>query len=182
MNYFFSSINPGIKPVYFIIAAMIALITASITRHYQRQNQITKNQAIALILLTTYIFLVFASTVFSRTTRGSYHYELIPFWSYRKIWQGSKDLLWEDIFNGFMLLPVGVLMPMILKDNRGAKAFRRVLLIGFLTSLTIELLQLVMKRGLFEFDDMFHNTIGVAIGYGIWWKITLKFNQRKQGA
>jgi glycopeptide antibiotics resistance protein len=181
MNYFFSSINPGIKPVYFIIAAMIALTTASISRHYQRQNRITKTQAIALILLTTYMFLVFASTVFSRTSKDSYQYELIPFWSYRKIWQGSKELLWEDIFNGFMLLPVGVFMPMILKNHRGAKAFRRVLLMGFLTSLTIELLQLVMKRGLFEFDDMFHNTIGVAIGYGIWRKITMKFNQRKQG-
>jgi glycopeptide antibiotics resistance protein len=181
MNYFFSSINPGIKPIYFIMAIMIAFITASITRYYRRQKRITKVQAIALIILTTYIFLVFASTVFSRTTRDSYHYKLIPFWSYRRIWQGSKELLWEDIFNGFMLLPVGVFMPMILKENRGAKTFRRVLLMGFLTSFTIELLQLVMKRGLFEFDDMFHNTIGVAIGYGIWWKITLKFNQRKQG-
>lgn len=27
------------------------------------------------------------------------------------------------------------------------------------------------KRGLFEFDDMFHNTIGVAIGYWIYWNL-----------
>jgi glycopeptide antibiotics resistance protein len=45
----------------------------------------------------------------------------------------------------------------------------RVALLGFLTSFTIELLQLILKRGLFEFDDMFHNTIGVGIGYGVWW-------------
>jgi glycopeptide antibiotics resistance protein len=50
----------------------------------------------------------------------------------------------------------------------------RIILIGFLISLTIEILQLVTKRGLFEFDDIFHNTLGVAIGelgYWIWWKV-----------
>jgi hypothetical protein len=33
------------------------------------------------------------------------------------------------------------------------KVFRRVILLGFFTSLTIEILQLIAKRGLFEFDD-----------------------------
>jgi glycopeptide antibiotics resistance protein len=85
-----------------------------------------------------------------------------------------------------MLLPEGVLLPIALNDYKcnckrqvqpleKSKNFRatgffcQVALLGFLTSLSIELLQLVLKRGLFEFDDMFHNTLGVIIGYGIWW-------------
>ena len=39
---------------------------------------------------------------------------------------------------------------------------------AFAVSLTIELTQLITKRGLFEFDDMFHNTLGAIIGYGVY--------------
>jgi glycopeptide antibiotics resistance protein len=175
MNYFLLSINPSIKPVYFVVAVMIVLFMTAITRHFQCQNRITKAQSIALILLTTYLFLVFASTVFSRTPDDYYSYELIPFWSYRAIGQGSIGLLWEDIFNILMLLPMGILMPIFLKENRGKQAFGRVVLMGFLLSLTIEILQLVTKRGMFEFDDLFHNTLGVAIGCWIWWKVKNRF-------
>jgi glycopeptide antibiotics resistance protein len=74
-----------------------------------------------------------------------------------------------------MLLPMGILMPIFLKENRGKQAFGRVVLMGFLLSLTIEILQLVTKRGMFEFDDLFHNTLGVAIGCWIWWKVKNRF-------
>jgi glycopeptide antibiotics resistance protein len=149
------------------MAAIIAFITITITRRCQRKKLISRKQAIALVLLTTYIFLVFASTVFSRTATSQYTYELIPFWSYRKILQGSESLFWEDIFNVLMLLPVGIFVPIVITGGEKERLFFRVLRIGFLISFTIEILQLVMKRGLFEFDDMFHNTLGVAIGYWI---------------
>ena len=32
-------------------------------------------------------------------------------------------------------------------------------------SLCVELLQLVLKRGLCEFDDVFHNVLGSMVGY-----------------
>ena len=38
---------------------------------------------------------------------------------------------------------------------------------GFVFSSVIELSQLVLKRGLCEFDDVFHNTLGCVIGYGV---------------
>ena len=40
----------------------------------------------------------------------------------------------------------------------------KVVLIGFLLSASIEIIQLVFKIGLFEFDDMIGNTIGCLIG------------------
>jgi glycopeptide antibiotics resistance protein len=82
---------------------------------------------------------------------------------------GSRSLFWEDVFNVIMLIPVGFLLPACKKN--GAKSgigIRGIMLITFLISLTIEMLQLVLKRGLFEFDDMFHNTLGGVIGYGIY--------------
>ena len=38
---------------------------------------------------------------------------------------------------------------------------------GFIFSSVIELSQLALKRGLCEFDDVFHNTLGCVIGYGV---------------
>jgi glycopeptide antibiotics resistance protein len=106
--------------------------------------------------------------------------------SHRQVWE--ENLFWEDIFNVFMLLPVGALLPIISGgngrksgekssiENRTKTRPGRIILIGFLISLTIEILQLVTKRGLFEFDDIFHNTLGVAVGelaYWIWQKVKL---------
>ena len=171
MDYIFSSANPRIELIYFVIAVILALLAGVVTEYCRRQGRMSKAQSIAVILLTAYIFLVFASTVFSRTSNEYYSYELIPFWSYWEILNGSKSLFWEDVLNVIMLFPMGILLPIMMEDDAGNKGFRRAILIGFLTSLTIELLQLVTKRGLFEFDDMFHNTLGVAIGYRLYWKI-----------
>jgi glycopeptide antibiotics resistance protein len=70
-----------------------------------------------------------------------------------------------------MLLPMGVLLPILMGCDRKNKRFGRVIFSGFFTSFTIEVLQLIGRRGLFEFDDMFHNTLGVMIGYGIYWLV-----------
>lgn len=80
-------------------------------------------------------------------------------------------MFWEDVLNVIMLFSVGVLLPIVIKDDGKNKRFRTVILIGFFISLTIELLQLFTKCGLFEFDDMIHNTLGVAIGYWCCWII-----------
>lgn len=175
MDYIFSAVNPRIEPVYFVVTVIIAMLTGMITKHCRCQGRLSKGQSIAIVLLTVYIFLVFASTVFSRTLKSDYSYKLIPFWSYQKILAGSKRLFWENVFNVILLTPMGILLPIAMRrhiDNDGRRRrhlFRRVILVGFLTSLTIELLQLVLKRGLFEFDDIFHNTLGVVIGCWFYW-------------
>jgi glycopeptide antibiotics resistance protein len=159
------------------------LLTGMVTAYYHGQGKLFPVQSIVLMLLTTYIFLVFTSTVFSRAPKDCYDYELIPFWSYWEIWKGEKSLFWEDVFNVIMLFPIGVLLPIVLepvwKDGR-KKTFMRVVLTGFLTSLSIEILQLVTKRGLFEFDDMFHNTLGVVIGYWIYQKFRSRLLTREK--
>lgn len=63
-----------------------------------------------------------------------------------------------------MLIPVGTIIPCLSKY----KKFAITIASGVSISLFIELLQLVTKRGLFEFDDIIHNTLGVIIGYGIY--------------
>ncbi len=166
MDYIFQSADPKIKPEYFAVAVIIAILAGVVTECCRRQGKLTKTQSVAVVSLTVYIFLVFASTVFSRVPKDYYNYKLVPFWSYRQILKGSRSLFWEDALNVVMLFPVGVLFPMAMAGNRhnSKKLFRRTVLTGFLIALVIECLQLILMRGLFEFDDMFHNTIGVAIG------------------
>lgn len=61
----------------------------------------------------------------------------------------------------FLLLPVGTLLPIGLRKQLN---WWQGLLVGILLSGIIELLQLILCRGLFEFDDIFHNSIGCMIG------------------
>ena len=42
-----------------------------------------------------------------------------------------------------------------------------IVLSAIVLSFGIELIQLVFKLGLFEFDDIFHNVLGAMIGYGL---------------
>jgi glycopeptide antibiotics resistance protein len=181
MDYIFLFINLNIKPVYFGIAAIIGLLTGAVAVYYLRRGRFSKVQSLALPILVVYVFLVFASTVFSRKPAADYSYKVIPFWSYREILLGGPDadfLFWEDVFNLCMLLPEGILLTLVIgrKDLQKSGLPAKVILIGFFTTLLIELLQLILKRGLFEFDDIFHNTLGVTIGC---WICRLVASQRK---
>ena len=59
-----------------------------------------------------------------------------------------------------MFIPIGFLL--------GIKVGWKGIPIAALFSLIIELIQLVTRRGLFEFDDIIHNTLGAVIGFGIY--------------
>ena len=120
---------------------------------------------IAISLLIPYIFLVLASTVLDRPTESEMKYILKPFWSYKEIAKGGEygDYIKDEVFlNVLMLVPVGILVPLIAKRKRLLKT----LIVALSTTAVIETLQLVLKRGYFEFDDIFHNTAG-ALGAAI---------------
>ncbi|MEI3316580.1 VanZ family protein [Eubacterium ramulus] len=89
-------------------------------------------------------------------------YELLPFWSWREvICNHDRELLKENLLNFILLLPAGILLPLI--ANHKIKWYQA-LLIGILMSATIELSQLIFMRGLFEWDDMIHNGLGYMAG------------------
>lgn len=114
-----------------------------------------------LPVLIIYICIVLGITVFNRLPYDSVKYNVELFWSYRAAAENGK-LVWEIVLNYFMLLPFGILGAFYLKG-------RWVILLGFLSSLAIELTQFFMRRGLFEFDDLIGNTLGVIIGIGIYY-------------
>lgn len=118
--------------------------------------------------LIDYMIAVFVATIFSRSKLPKYSYELEFLWTYRRGIAYQRGIVICDIvFNVLMLLPVGLCLPMLI----GAKNKKRLwvgcitVCVGFGISFMIEMLQLVLRRGFFEFDDIFHNTLGVLIGF-----------------
>lgn len=68
------------------------------------------------------------------------------------------------LLNILMFMPLGFLLPLIWRDFRSLK---KVVFVGFIMSLSIELCQLFCLRAT-DVDDLIMNTIGSLLGYGCW--------------
>lgn len=111
-----------------------------------------------------YLIVVAGATLMSR---GSGYREvcLYPFYSYRSAWHSQSLLEWRNlILNICMFVPWGFLLP--LWGGRFRK-FTWTVGSGLLGTLLIEGTQFVFERGVVEFDDIFNNTLGTLIGYGL---------------
>lgn len=154
----------------------ILIFTVIAVSYYLKKEKINKLQALAILAEVIFLGIVFASTVFTRT--GSVRqYELIPFWSWRDIIRyHDRQLLKENLLNCILLFPAGALLPLIM--NHKVK-WQHALAFGVVVSAVIESSQLIMMRGLFEWDDMIHNGLGCVIGCVIVNKIIGIFNGKK---
>ena len=106
-------------------------------------------------VLAGYVFLILAETVLIRRATPASHFQPELFWSWRA-WDQQRE---QILTNVVMFIPIGVLAGWLWqwKGLRFA--------VGL--SVGIEVLQLVTSRGLCEFDDVMHNTIGALIGVGV---------------
>lgn len=87
------------------------------------------------------------------------------FWSYRQF-MSNASLRREIINNVFLFVPLGCILSRLLGSGNSGTVGRAWLavLICLALSVVIELIQLRMLRGTFEFDDMVSNGIGGVIG------------------
>ena len=134
---------------------------AAVRRRRMRTQEIAQG-----ILLTIYLVVLLGGTVLNRHYGEEFGVKLQLFWSYIEVFEKSKiGLAWQIVLNVLAFIPWGILFAHIWKGMR-----RPLWNVGsaFCFSALIELIQLVFRCGFFEFDDMFHNTLGALIGYGIW--------------
>ncbi len=118
---------------------------------------------ISLVLL--WLFVLLFLTLLSREPGVQASYCLEPFWCIREAWEYESAIDWYFIIGNIVLfLPLGIILPLCFVKMRHT-AWNA--LIGFLVSLGIETTQLITHRGLFETDDLIHNTLGTVLGYGI---------------
>lgn len=115
---------------------------------------------IAGLLLVEYMLLIYCSTVVYRNCYESVGYEMRPFGSYAAIQDGRTELFAENIMNVVVFVPVGLFLSCVSHRLK----WWIVLLIGIRISISIETLQYFFHKGFSEVDDVFHNTLGCAIG------------------
>lgn len=137
-----------------------------IRRKKSQGQSVSRKEILCGLALSIYLVLLLGGTLLNREIGDEYLIEWVPFWSYADLLkEWSESLAIQIIYNVLVFVPWGILIPAVFAAKR---RFRFVVLSAASVSLLIEVLQLVFKLGLFEFDDVFHNTLGAVIGYGVW--------------
>ncbi len=165
----------------------VALVVSGFLYRYEKDNSYKR---IILVWIVACLFLMLYSTVlgrlegvkglmadaYSNGLRGlkgsncsngsSVH--LLPFWSIQAVRDGYIETLYEKIYNVLFFVPYGCLLGLkgsnSSSSSKGSKGMKAAVLIGFLTSVGIELLQLITRTGTCETDDVICNTLGCAVG------------------
>lgn len=119
-------------------------------------------KAVCALTLLIYLYFVLNITLIDRTA-GTQRHVLRPLWEIRSMFQSGRYTYWSGQIGGnlIMLFPLGFLLPLI------SEKFKNILLTaitGFAFSVLIEFTQYYTGRGLFESDDIMHNTIGAFAG------------------
>ena len=136
---------------------------------YKKIMKGTKKLKASKILLwgifLIYTVIVLGATFIHRTPVMYENINLHIFSSYIKVWNRFSLLeLRNIIFNILMFLPIGFVLPLLFKK---CEKFYITYFLGLCMTISIEVLQLISKRGIFEIDDIINNTLGCMIGYGI---------------
>lgn len=170
------------------IACAIAIVVFGVyyiimlqTKYKQKNKKktILKKDIVCGILLSSYISLLISWTIVNRSAGMEYQIKFIPFWSYAALFRDwNRNLAIQIINNILVFIPWGILFPIISKTMQ---KFWWLLGSTFCFSTLIELIQLVSKSGLFEFDDMFHNCLGAVLGYVIWYRMKKLLSNIKEG-
>ena len=147
-----------------VYEGLLAILCVGVAIVFAVKGFISGWRLVADLLIAEYIVLLYCSTVIFRPVSEENNYDISPFWSYAAIQAGREDLMAENIMNTIVFVPVGLLLGCAIKSI----IWWRALFIGGGLSISIEVMQLVFKRGFSEVDDVMHNTLGCMIGYGIY--------------
>ena len=145
------------------LAVGIAFLILLNRKHRQGGTQVSRGQAVALLLLLCYLGGLVAITFMNRMGNGMQMYQPFPFLAFWEAWNEFTLQVWlNPLLNIAMFVPLGVFLPL------AATPFRRwywMLAAGCGTSLAIEALQYILSRGQADVDDLICNTLGAMLGY-----------------
>lgn len=134
-----------------------------------------------LVLLKIILFKNVNLEQFLSGNIGGYHaYNLIPFLTIHDfISMGSISFgrVFSNIFGNILVfMPLGYFLPLLMPRF---KKFWKVLLISIGLSVVFEISQYVFMLGSLDIDDVILNTLGGAIGYGLYAVFSRIFSKRK---
>lgn len=146
------------KSIIWWVFATVCGIIIVLSYTFKSRKYFIRNAAWCLLI--GYVFLITCATILFRETSETIRYSMYPFWGYTQLY---NKLIAQSILNVGMFVPIGYLLGVVIKQLD----FIKILGIGCLLSLTIEITQLLSRRGVCNIDDVIHNTLGCIIGYGI---------------
>lgn len=130
---------------------------------FNGQRSMSKTQGIILFLLSCWLLMVLALTTLSRGANFTGNINIDFFSGYVNAWnKWSISELQLIIFNMLMFAPLGFLLPLFWKK---AEKFKVTFFVSIGLTICIEVVQLLKGTGIFELDDLFHNSIGSMFGY-----------------
>ena len=119
-----------------ICFSVLMILVMVMVIHGIQKKKWNSIQGVAIVVLVLFLGIVLGSTVFTRIT-AIRQYELKPFWSWCAIIRyHDRELLRENLLNCLLLVPMGLLLPIIL--NHKVKLYRA-LLAGCLVSVGSDL-------------------------------------------
>lgn len=134
------------------------------------------------IYLACLIYFMFFSESYGRTAmHRDYQYNLVLFreiWRFIRYWDllGPAAVFVNLVGNVAVFIPFGFAVPLLFQKIH---SFLQVLILTFGFSLLVETLQLLLKVGCFDVDDLLLNTIGGCIGYVIFVCIRLQWRKKQ---
>ncbi len=144
-----------------IAVGIICGIVCRTTRHHKR---LLKADVVAAALLGCYLTVVTAFTVFARSHHDlEQPYNLYVFATIAARLAPGSGAKYEVILNAVMLVPLGLLLPIIMKCGT-----KRIAVVALCLVVAIECLQLAFSIGTFELADIVENICGALLGYGIY--------------
>ena len=121
----------------------------------QRRGQLSVN-----CLLAWYVFSVLCYTVFCRKMGELTQFRPIPFYN---LFDGIpfSQFIYEGLLNMVMFVPIGI--------GAALAKWNRWCIVGgaLILSMTIEMMQWLLKCGCCEMNDVINNVLGCAIGIGL---------------
>ena len=136
----------------------------------------SRERAVAWVLLVLYIAFIIYTTLLCREPKDYREYNFQLFWSYQRFFDDVRPQAQQIVLNILFFMPFGFLVPFCVDGSWKRKLAITVASACFLSG-TVEFLQLLFKLGFAEFDDVFDNTMGAAIGA----VVVLMLGSTKQG-
>ena len=134
-------------------------------------STLAKKKRLCIIVFSIYILIVLKLTIFrchihyeERQLRLAFFTGLINTCKY----VGIGEFMLQFFGNIGWFMPLGFLLPIVWKRSH----FLITIVIGFLFSLSIEAIQYVSYQGVADLDDLILNTLGTAIGYYLFKKLS----------
>ena len=145
-----------------IISVIAFAVFCAVSLFLYKRQKFNKIQCFAAILLSLYIVVMLYFTVVGRYQHTEYNYRINFFTSYRWFFQyNGEQVLRQLLINFVMLMPVGFLLPVVIKAKH---KYIITLALSLLLTVFIETMQLITKCGSFEIDDIINNFIGAVLG------------------